>query len=155
MSETSSAVGAGNGTLGDWWSPGAIGAEAPIAVRITVQDGVQIVAFNGDLDARTAPLAHQRATGTLSLGSPVVLDLSRVPYVSSAGLRMLLLLHRARQRIAGVPMVLAGASPELCSVLGATGFLRFLPSYPTVGDGVRAALQAAGSPAMSTPGTEK
>jgi anti-sigma B factor antagonist len=119
-----------------------------------VQDGVQVVAFDGDLDARTAPLAHQWAARTLSRGSPVVLDLTRVPYVSSAGLRMLLLLHRNAQRIAGASMVLAGMSPELCSVLQATGFSQFLSAFPTVGDGVRAALRAAESPAVSTPATE-
>jgi anti-sigma B factor antagonist len=131
-------------TEGVWWSPGARGAETPIAVRFTERDGVTVVAFDGALDAGTAPLAHQRATAILAQGRPVVLDLTRVPYVSSAGLRMLLLLHRHARRIAGAPMVLAGASAELLSVLEATGFLRFLPAFRTVGEGVRAALLAAG-----------
>jgi anti-sigma B factor antagonist len=151
-----SVAGAAKGTLGDWWSPRAEGAEALIAVRTTVQNGVQVVAFDGDLDARTAPPAHRRATGTLIPDCPVVLDLSRVKYVSSAGLRMLLLLHRDARRIARVPMVLTGVSHELRSVLEATGFLRFLAVHPKVDDGIRAALAArhgAGVPTAPTPAT--
>ena len=47
----------------------------------------------GELDMLTAPLLQQRVDGFLAEGTSLVIDLSRVEFLDSAGLRALLLAH--------------------------------------------------------------
>lgn len=108
-------------------------------VNERVVHAVTVVSLVGDLDARTAPAAQERLTGVLPVRTPVLLDLSGVGYISSAGLRTLLVTYRRAQG-AGTPIALTGLSPTLWTVLSATGFLRFFHVVDSVPDGV-AALQ--------------
>ena len=68
-------------------------------------------------------------------GIGYVLDLSGVSYLSSAGLRALLLIHR---RVAGENgrLVLAGVSPPVADIMKVTGFLRYFVLLETQGDAV-------------------
>ncbi|MGC9670551.1 STAS domain-containing protein [Planosporangium sp. 12N6] len=111
-------------------------------MRITkhVVDSVTVVGLIGELDARTAPLAQEQLSGALPDGTPALLDLSRVGYVSSAGLRTMLMVYRRAQRT-GTPIVLVGASETLRGILSATGFLRFFEVASTIPGGI-AALRA-------------
>ncbi len=103
-------------------------------------DSVTVVSLNGELDARTAPIAQERLSGALPDRTPVLLDLTEVRYVSSAGLRTMLMVYRQAQRM-GTPIALVGVSVPLREILSATGFLRFFQVADTVSDGV-AVLQA-------------
>ena len=75
-------------------------------------DDVTVLRLTGDLDARSAPDAQQRLTSLISPGTPVLLELSGVGYVSSAGLRTLLMTYRRAQQsqtsisLIGVPETL-------------------------------------------------
>lgn len=86
-------------------------------------DGITCVSLAGDLDARSAPVAYAGIVSALPHGQPVLLNLSKVPYVSSAGLRVLLMVHRRAQK-SGVHVALMGLSDHLRSALLVTGFLR-------------------------------
>src|SRR5258705_223771 len=56
----------------------------------TEQD-VTIIAFAGNLDSNTSPVAQQAIDGILAAGAKkVVVDFSALDYISSAGLRVLL-----------------------------------------------------------------
>jgi anti-sigma B factor antagonist len=81
-----------------------------------------VLALTGDLNRATAEEVSRALDLTVPDTGAVVLDLSDVPYLSSSGLRVLLLLHRRarmrRQRLALVGM--PGATREL---LSSTGFL--------------------------------
>ena len=59
----------------------------------TVRD-VAIVELAGELDAKTAPVAEDGILSLVQPGCRVILDMSKVTYMSSAGLRMFLLLNR-------------------------------------------------------------
>jgi anti-sigma B factor antagonist len=98
-------------------------------------DAVMVVSLAGELDARTAPVAHKSLSDVLPVRTPVLLDLTDMGYVSSAGLRTMLMVYREAQRI-GTPIALAGVSATLRSVLSATGFLRFFRVADSVPEGI-------------------
>jgi len=106
-------------------------------MRVATQQlgSVAVVSLSGDLDARTAPATRAQVSQVLARHSSVLLDLSDVAYVSSAGLRALLLLYRRVQATGGA-IVLVGVPPALHTVLSATGFLGFFKIADTVTEGV-------------------
>lgn|SRR5262249_12929528 len=109
-------------------------------IDIKMVQQVAVVEISGELDGRTAPLAQERIAPLCQPGSKIILDMSRVMYMSSAGLRLMLLLYR---RVSGVDgqIVLAGLSEEIQDIMLATGFLAYFTVYDTLDAGV-AALQA-------------
>jgi anti-anti-sigma factor len=58
-------------------------------VSITIRNGCQVVAVAGDLDADTAPLLEFELARLLG-GLPVLIDLSQVTFLTSAGIVALL-----------------------------------------------------------------
>lgn len=95
-----------------------------------------VVRIAGELDASDAPrvralLAEQVLSGTGSL----VLDLSALSFIDSAGLAAIIAAHKGT-RSAGTRLVLAGPSEAVRKVLAVTG----LASVLTVADSVEAAL---------------
>lgn len=83
-----------------------------------------IIAFDGSLDSGTAPGAAEEIDKLMPETGTVILDLSKMTYMSSAGLRVLLLVHRKARRD-GAKIVLAGLVPDVREVMSATGFLDF------------------------------
>lgn len=67
----------------------------------------------------------------------LIIDMSRVDYLSSAGLRLLLLLYREITARKG-KLVLVRVSPEIRSVMSHTGFLSFF----TLADSQQEAMHA-------------
>jgi anti-sigma B factor antagonist len=98
-----------------------------------------IVSVNGDLDGRTAPVAQQQIVPLIPDGGRIVLDMSSVPYMSSAGLRMMLLLYR-QATAKDARIALAGLSEEIRDTMDATGFLDFF----VVSDDVDSAVERLG-----------
>ncbi len=102
-----------------------------LSVSVTqVGPSVCLCSATGSIDARTAPEIQEAALPVLQGGGKVALDLSGITYTSSAGLRMLLLLHRHAQASGGT-IVLAGLRPEVAEVMEATGFLGSFTCAPT------------------------
>jgi anti-sigma B factor antagonist len=97
---------------------------------------VAVVALDGSLDSRSAPDVQNRLEQVLREQGLVLLDLSRTSYLSSAGLRVLLLLFRQAERD-GARIVLAGVPTQVWEVLSATGFVDVFTVTDTVGDGMR------------------
>ena len=79
-----------------------------------------IVRIGGRLDAVTTVDA-ERQTAQLPQAPRVVLDLSRLSYISSAGLRLLLKLGKEIKE-AGGQLVLAALQPMVEEVFRMTGF---------------------------------
>jgi len=69
----------------------------------------------------------------------VLIDMTRVDYMSSAGLRMMLSIHRQASGNKG-QLVLVGLSEEIKDTMSATGFLNFFIIQDTLQAGL-AALQ--------------
>lgn len=95
-------------------------------MRVAARDegGVTVLEVSGELDGRTAPAFQEQVLSGLAPGARVLLDLTGVSFLSSAGLRALLLAHReATGRSARLALV--GLSDDLRATMSATGFLKF------------------------------
>jgi anti-sigma B factor antagonist len=108
-------------------------------MRLEMQmDGdVAVVALAGSLDGATAPDFREHLGQLVPGRGPVLLDLSRMSCLSSAGLRVLLVICRQAERN-GDRLTLAGVPAEVRAVMAATGFLEFFAVADTVAAGVQA-----------------
>jgi anti-sigma B factor antagonist len=91
---------------------------------IAERDGFSLVTLTGSIDGKTAPEVQEQLRPVFDGSGNVVMDMVGVEYLSSAGLRLLLLVYRdftARRR----RLVLAGMKPEIRTVMQHTGFLGF------------------------------
>jgi anti-sigma B factor antagonist len=98
---------------------------------------VTVLAVQGELDSSTSADARERIGELVPADGAVLLDLSRMTYMSSAGLRVLLLVYR-QVRETGVRMALAEVTPDVAEVMTETGFIDFFTVVDTVDDGVEA-----------------
>jgi anti-sigma B factor antagonist len=98
-------------------------------------DDATVVTVKGELDGKTAPQAQGEIVPLIPEGGKVVLDMAQVGYMSSAGLRMMLLLYRhALSKDSRIALV--GLSEEIRDTMSATGFLDFFVVSDTVESGV-------------------
>jgi anti-sigma B factor antagonist len=107
--------------------------------RIDIIDAIHVVTLEGELDATTSPLAQREIMPLAGPERRILLDMSGVSFMSSAGLRLLLSTYRQATALGGV-VALAGLSEELQDTMSMTGFLSFFTVHPDAPSGV-AALQ--------------
>ena len=100
-------------------------------IKIKSQDEITVVELAGDIDAKTAPTVQEQVVPLAEPGSKMLLDLTQVPYMSSAGLRMLLSLYRRASTIEG-KVVLVGLSEDIKDTMSVTGFLDFFLTAETL-----------------------
>ncbi len=96
---------------------------------------VTVVSIVGEMDGSTAPEAQDKVLQILGPGVRILLDLTALEYMSSAGARTLLLIHRQITQNEG-DLILAGLSIEIADMLAATGFLDYFDVANTVDDGL-------------------
>lgn len=80
--------------------------------------------LSGRIDTNSAPLAEEKLNAALDGVNELVLDFEKVEYISSAGLRVLLLLHKTMMPRGG--MTLLHANETVREVLEITGFYDIL-----------------------------
>jgi anti-sigma B factor antagonist/stage II sporulation protein AA (anti-sigma F factor antagonist) len=106
--------------------------------------GVLIVSVSGQIDHQTSEEFATALEGVLQdhRGQPprVVLDFSDVSYISSAGLRILMLLSRRLKDKQG-SLAVACLNPLIQEVFSISRFNLIVPSYPTL-DAAHAAIAA-------------
>ncbi|MGD9613320.1 MAG: STAS domain-containing protein [Kiritimatiellia bacterium] len=96
-------------------------------LSVEKQNQTAIVAAGGRLDAAGAPELETRCKALILEGSNrLLLDLAKVEYVSSAGLRSLLVLAKA-VKSAGGALALCGLVPAVRDVMTISGFDNILP----------------------------
>lgn len=105
-------------------------------VTIHEVDGVTVAALHGELDGRTATEVQEKLLPITRPGILLLLDLQGVGYISSAGLRTLLMLYR-RISNQGGEVVLAGLSESLRDMMAITGFLEFFTACDTFNEGIQ------------------
>ena len=88
-------------------------------IKTTSEDGKLTIAVSGRVDTVTAP--ELEAGLKFGDAKQVVLDLADVPYMSSAGLRLLLTAHKAMLGKGG-ELQIANAQASVREVLDITGF---------------------------------
>jgi anti-sigma B factor antagonist len=106
-------------------------------VNIRTAGDVHVVELQGELDANTSPVAQQQILPLATSGSRILLDMSGVSFMSSAGLRLLLSTYRQVASQGGT-VALAGLSEDLKDTMSMTGFLSFFNLYETADSGVQA-----------------
>jgi len=108
------------------------------AMQITVETigAIAVVTAVGDIDSNTAYLVEEQVLPLALPGSKVMLNLAGVPFMSSAGLRVLLAVHRRVTGEAG-RVVLVGLSEEIQDTMNATGFLGFFTLADSVDSGLK------------------
>jgi stage II sporulation protein AA (anti-sigma F factor antagonist) len=100
---------------------------------------VKVVEVTGRIDSANAPVLHERLGAAMTAGAPpVVLDLGKVEYISSAGFRVLLLLARHAGEVK-TRFVLCGLTPKVRRLFDLGGFLDLLPITQTREEGIAAA----------------
>ncbi len=110
-------------------------------ITIHMTDAVQVIELAGDLDGHSAASVESSVASHLRPGDPLLLDLSAVPYASSAGLRALLLIYRYATE-STCPTALVGLTEGVRDVLVATGFLSYFTVCATQVEGFLALQQA-------------
>ena len=92
-------------------------------VTVNKLDGVTTVTLDGRLDTPASPEVSAKLEPVLQDASgTIVLDCSRMSYISSSGLRIFLTLRKAAAA-AGGKVIVRGLVPEVRSVFMMTGFL--------------------------------
>lgn len=96
----------------------------------TEEQGVAVVIPEGRLDSSTARDLETRLMAKLeSTGAALVLDLGALEFVSSAGLRVFLVVAK-RTKAEGRGFALCAVQPQVQSVFDVSGFARILPIEP-------------------------
>lgn len=107
-------------------------------IKVTVHDGWSVVAVTGELDVATAPkLRGQIVEIATGGGINIVLDLSRVEFIDSTGLGVIVGSLK-RVRGLGGDLRLAGAEPGVQRVFEMTGLDRVMPLWGSVDEAVSA-----------------
>ena len=112
------------------------GERRNMQLEMLMDGDVAVVALAGSLDGATAPDLRQYLDQLVPGRCPVLLDLSRMSFLSSAGLRALVVICRQAERN-GARLTLAGVPAEVREVMAATGFLEFFTVADTVTAGVQ------------------
>jgi anti-sigma B factor antagonist len=106
-------------------------------IEFETVDGITVVTLFGELDSRTAPIVQEKLLDLPSPEARALLDMSGVSYISSAGLRALLMLYRRMANSDG-RVALVGLTESIRDVMTITGFLDFFAAYDTLAEGVAA-----------------
>src|SRR5262245_47317977 len=99
--------------------------------------GVTVVQLAGELTALTAGPTQEKVLQLAEPEAKMVLDMTQVPFMSSAGLRMLLVLYRTIGGQGG-KIVLIGLTEDLRNMMLLTGFLDLFRHHPTLEAGLAA-----------------
>jgi anti-sigma B factor antagonist len=105
-------------------------------VQTRSSDNITILEVSGEIDGSTAPFLQEKVLAAAAPGCKLLIDMSRVDFMSSAGLRVMLVLYRQISSGSG-QCLLYGLSESLRDTMAATGFLKFF----TLTDDLNSGLQ--------------
>ncbi|MBN1121260.1 MAG: anti-sigma factor antagonist [Anaerolineae bacterium] len=104
-------------------------------IEITHSGESTIITLVGDIDSSSAPDIQDALSKQIHENASILLDMTGVTFLSSFGLRHLLLLKREVVDAKG-QIVLVGLSDPVANVMEVTGFSSFFDIYETVEDGL-------------------
>ena len=107
-------------------------------MQVDVRDdgGIVLIEPVGDIDGKTAPDFQEQVLARLQPKARIVLSLARVPFMSSAGLRSMLLIYR-EAKSKGAKVVLTEVNKDIRGSMSATGFLSFFVVRDSVEDAMK------------------
>jgi len=91
----------------------------------------QVIKVSGQIDSKTVGELRDFIDSELKQGIAVALELTDVPFMSSAGLRTLLTLQRKTSDM-GVDLALIGVASEIADTMKVTGFYQFFTIYDSL-----------------------
>ena len=89
-------------------------------IEKSMKDGRVCYALEGRLDTTTAPDLEKELKSTLDSADALTMDFSKLDYISSAGLRVLLSAHKAMSKKGG--MKVTNVNEVVQEVFDVTGF---------------------------------
>jgi anti-sigma B factor antagonist len=104
-------------------------------ISVKATQGVTVVEMAGELTWESVPEAEECILEAARAAGRVILDLTRVSFMSSAGLRLLLMVYRTVAARGG-RAVLVGLSQDLADIMAYTGFLNFFTYHDTLEAGL-------------------
>ena len=111
-----------------------------MSVSIALEEldgGLRKIALDGTLDAPgTIDIENEFQSMLLNQGGNVIVDLGELVYMSSYGLRMLLLGAKSLKD-AGGEMHLAAANERVMELISLAGYDTMFPVHPSVEDAIR------------------
>ena len=93
-------------------------------IRKEAENGVLTVYLEGKLDTSTAPIAEKEIEADVAAAQKLILDLTEISYISSAGLRLTLKLHKQMAKRNG--MTIRNVNESVSEVFEITGFSNIL-----------------------------
>jgi len=108
-------------------------------MEVTTQnysDNITILEVHGAIDGGSAPQLRDAITQACAEDDLLLLDMQDVHFMSSAGLRVMLLLHRQLQQSDG-RVVLVGLREPIYDAMEATGFLKYFETAPDLKTGAQ------------------
>ena len=110
-----------------------------LSVELETNDDVVVFICNGRVDSNTSKTLQSTVIGRIQDGvDRIVMDLANTNYISSAGLRVILLAGK-QIKASGGRFVLCGMQPSVRDVFEVTGFLRLFEVRDSREDAVSAA----------------
>lgn len=104
-------------------------------ITTSTVEGMMVVAITGSIDGKNAPEVQQELLPLIESHDALVLDMQGVTYMSSAGLRVMLLLYR-QAASQDSHLALTGLAEDVEDVMTATGFLDFFTVAGSVSEGI-------------------
>lgn len=112
-------------------------------IELREEGDVTVATLFGELDGRSAPAVQEKLSSLPQPDARLLLDMSGVNYISSAGLRALLMLYRQINGNNG-RVVLVGLPESIEDMMAVTGFLDFFAAYDNYGEALSALHASAG-----------
>jgi len=100
-------------------------------VIIKTKNDIVYVTIQGSIDSKTAGDLQAHITEKVTDSKKVIIDFSAVDFMSSAGLRVLLMLYRQLNTVGG-KVLLAGISDDIRDVMSMTGFINYFEVFNSV-----------------------
>jgi anti-sigma B factor antagonist len=109
----------------------------PITTLAHRRNGVWVLVVRGEIDAATAPVFEEAVADVLSRdAASLIIDLSDVTFLGSAGLRILVATHELVSRAADFAVV--ADSPETCRPIELMDLDKVFALYPSTDDALAA-----------------
>ena len=98
-------------------------------IETQTQRGAVVLRPQGRVDSNSARELEEALLPRFDGADPVLVDFAGLSYISSAGLRVLLLAAR-RSKATGVPLGLSGMSEPVAEVFAISGFAKLFRIWP-------------------------
>lgn len=105
-----------------------------MAMNETKENGITVLAVDGNLDAEGTQAMEEKVVGLLESGETCLLfDFSGLDYINSSGLRVLVLAYQRLKKASG-KVAICGVKDYIQEVFEVSGYDKIFPLYPSQSD---------------------